>query len=195
MLTKEQYDALKAKKESELTDEEKTSIAEYDVANTKNSEHMIPKSRLDEEITKRKELETRLADLEKTSKEAETKRLQEQNDYKTLFENANKELATLRPKAVIADESQKTMEGLLESQVASIPEAMRSLIPERLSVSEKLDYIAKNQALLSKQPAFDINAGKNGGSGGSLPELTAEEQEVAKRFGYSQEDYAKNKEK
>ena len=56
----------------------------------KGHEPMIPKSRLDEESTKRKELEKWKADREKADQEAEQKRLEEQGKFKEL---ADKEKA------------------------------------------------------------------------------------------------------
>lgn len=56
----------------------------------KGNEPMIPKSRLDEESTKRKELEKWKAEREKADQEAEQKRLEEQGKFKEL---ADKEKA------------------------------------------------------------------------------------------------------
>jgi phage I-like protein len=197
MLTKEQYDALKLKQEAELTAEEKAAILEYDAANAKNSnEHMIPKTRLDEEIQKRKNAEQKLSDLEKQKQAEDTKRLQEQNDFKTLYENASQELQTLRPKAVVADESEKVLQAVLDAQVNEIPEAYRSLIPEEMSVNKRLDWISKNKALLLKPAAFDISAGKGGGGApDKSADLSQEEIAVANKFGVKPEEYAKHKNK
>lgn len=55
-----------------------------------NNDHMIPKSRLDEETAKRKELEKWKADREKADQEAEAKRLEEQGKFKELAETEKK---------------------------------------------------------------------------------------------------------
>lgn len=55
-----------------------------------NNEPMIPKSRLDEEVTKRRELEAWKAEREKAEQEAEQKRLEEQGKFKELAEAEKK---------------------------------------------------------------------------------------------------------
>lgn len=52
-------------------------------------EHMIPKSRLDEEVAKRKELEKWRADREKADQDAEAKRLADEGKYKEIAEKAD----------------------------------------------------------------------------------------------------------
>jgi len=154
MLTKEQYDVLKAK--TELTDVEKASLLEYEksTAESKNTEHMIPKSRLDEEITKRKELEARLTAIETANKTAEEQRMIEAQQYKELYEKAKAEAEGLKPKAAVADDLEKVVQASLESQLKEIPEHLRGLVPEGLTTSAKLQYIAQNRALLMKEKPF-----------------------------------------
>lgn len=156
-------------------------------------EHTVPLSRLNEEIGKRKGLEERLALLEQASKEAEVKRLKEAEDYKRLYETAEKELAEVKPRAAIAEESEKTLRSVLEAQVAELPENMRGLIPDELTTQQKLQWLSKNKALLLKPKPVDIGAGKQGGSAPTGAELSADELELARQFGMKPEDYAKYK--
>ena len=191
-MNKEQYDLLKAK--AELTDEEKASIAEYEKAEAeKNKEHMIPKSRLDEVLAKNKELNDRLAAIEKAQTLAEEKRLAEANNFKELYEKQKVELEGLKPKAGAADEYEKTLQSVLETQVAELPETMRGLVPEEMSTNQKLTWLAKNKPLLLKKEPFDIGAGKNGGGNISASTLTQEELTLAKKAGMTAEEYAKYK--
>ena len=155
------------------------------------SEHMIPKGRLDEEIQKRKDLEKRLAAIEKANQEAETKRLKESEDYKGLYEKAQAELSEVKPKAERAESMEQALNEDLEAQIAAIPEDRRSLIPTELPVDAQLKWISRNRPLLSKATPFDIGAGKQGGEGKTI-ELTAEQQEQAKKLGVKLEDYANN---
>ncbi len=194
MLTKEQYDALKAKKVEELTDVEKASLLEFETASSATKdEHMIPKSRLDEEIAKRKELEKRLDAIDKAQKEAEEKRLAETNNYKELYEKQKVELEGLKPKAAVAEESEKVLLSVLESQIKEIPEHFRGMVPESLTTIQKLQWISQNKALLMKEKPFDIGAGTLGGGATPAVDLTPEEIETAKKFGMTPEEYAKNK--
>ncbi len=71
-----------------------------------------------------------------------------------------------------------------------IPEDLISLIPEELSIEKRLNWLAKNKAKLLKPIAPDIGAGQRGsGTGKKTRVLTPEERQVAKTFGYSEEEY------
>ena len=162
-------------------------------ATKKSEEHMVPISRLNQEIEKRKAMEERLAVLEKANKESEVKRLKETEDYRALYEKTEKELSEVKPKAAIAEESEKTLRTVLESQIAELPENMRSLIPAELTTQQQLSWLSKNKPLLVKSKPVDIGAGKQGGTASTTLDLTPEELEFAKNFAISPEDYAKNK--
>ena len=162
-------------------------------ATKKPDEHMVPISRLNQEIEKRKAMEERLAVLEKANKESEVKRLKETEDYRALYEKTEKELSEVKPKAAIAEESEKTLRSVLESQIAELPENMRSLIPAELTTQQQLSWLSKNKPLLVKPKAVDIGAGKQGGAASATLDLTPEELDFAKNFGITPEDYAKNK--
>ena len=153
---------------------------------------MIPKERFDEVNSRMKEYEKKLQAQEKALKEAQEARLKEKEDYKQLYEQTTAELSELKPLAEQVETYKETMQYLFESQVADIPEEMRSLIPDELSVKQKLDWIAKNRGLLLKPVAPNIGAG-NRGSGAShkTRELTPDEKQVAETFGYTAEEYLK----
>lgn len=156
-------------------------------------EHMIPKSRLDEEISKRKALEDRLSALEVSAKELEEKRLEEQEKWQELAQKRQQEIEALRPKASVAEEQEKSLQAFLNAQIEEIPENMRSLIPEQLTTMQKLNWLATNRSLLTKPVGPDIGAGTRGAGSSGAVKLTPEEQQVARMFGYSDEEYAKNK--
>lgn len=170
-----------------------TPVIETPAPAASQAEHQVPISRLNEEIGKRKAMEERLALLEQASKDAETKRLKETEDYRKLYEDAEKELSTIKPRAAIAEESEKTLRTVLESQVAELPENMRGLIPAELSTQQQLQWLSKNKGLLIKPKPQDIGAGKTGGGAPAGTDLTPEEIEVARQFGVKPEDYAKYK--
>lgn len=182
----------KVEEKAEENIEEKSS-EESSAPPASKDEHMIPKSRLDDEIAKRKILEERLSLLEHANKEAEIKRLKETEDYKGLYEKLEKELAEIRPRAAIAESSEKVLRGVLENQIADLPENMRVLIPAELTTQQQLQWLSKNKALLVKPKPVDIGAGRQGGGAPEGTPLTPEELETAKAFGIKPEDYAKNK--
>lgn len=178
--------------------DQKPEVAEQEQAPAeakKTEEHLIPKSRLDDEIQKRKDLEKRLAAMEKAHNEAETKRLKEQEDFKTLYEKAAAELADAKPKAEKLDAFEATLKDALSSAIEEIPPERRGLIPEELSTEAQLRWISKNRVLLAKAQPFDIGAGRKGGDAPKAEELSEEEKAFALRTGVSFEDYAKNKKK
>jgi hypothetical protein len=179
--------------EKQVNQNEKDQEAQSTAESQKTEqEHMIPKDRLDQEINRRKQLEEQLAASQKTAKEAEEKRLEEQEQWRELAEKRQEELAALQPKAAVAEEQEKSLSAYLKAQVEEIPEDMRSLIPEQLTTLQKLDWLAVNRSKLLKPIGPDIGAGQRGaGSGGSSVELTAEQKAVADKFGYTAEEYIK----
>jgi len=184
--------------EQNLENEEKPKEVEehQEAQSTAGSENtgkepMIPRERFDAVNQKLKDTEKRLAAIEKASQEAETKRLKESEDYKALYEKTQAELSEVKPKAEKAESMEQALKEDLEAQIAAIPEDRRTLIPTELPVDAQLKWISRNRPLLSKAAPFDIGAGKQGGEGKSV-ELTAEQQEQAKKLGVKPEDYAKN---
>ena len=163
------------------------------IQDVKPAENMIPKSRLDEVIAQRDAATKKAEALEKAQQDAEKKRLEEANQYKELYEKTQTELSSLKPKAEQVDDYEKTLSDVLAEQVAELPEEFRDVIPDGLSTKQKLDWLAKNKSKFMKAEPFDIGAGKRGLKQDKKPELTPEEKELAKRFGISEEDYAKFK--
>lgn len=159
----------------------------------KPEEHMVPKSRLDEVLKAKKEMEDRLLAIEKAQKESEEKRMIEQQKYQELAETRQKEIEALRPKAAIAEESEKTLTSVLTVQISEIPESLRQLVPDQLTTIQKLEWIAKNKAVLLKPKGPDLGGGRQGGSAPSTADLAPEEIETAKRYGMTPEEYAKYK--
>ena len=154
-------------------------------------EHMIPKSRFDEINAERQSLAARLAQIE-AERQAETeKRLEEQSRWKELAENRAQELAQAKAEAAKVAEYETTLTGLLEKQIADIPEDRRALIPAYGTTQQRLEWIANNRALLTAPQPFPIGAGRQGGGENLNVQLTPEELATAKKFGLTPEDYAK----
>jgi len=65
-------------------------------------ENKIPYDRFKQKVDEANELKRRLAELEKAKEDGERKKLEEQNEFKTLYEKAQAELAELQSKAAEA---------------------------------------------------------------------------------------------
>jgi hypothetical protein len=174
--------------------EQEPTKEDHPPAEAQKTEHMIPKTRLDEEIQKRKDAEARATALEAEKNSQLETQLAEQGKYKELAEERNNKIAELQPKADKLEEYEKTLLDVLESQIKEIPEEFRGMVPEALSTQQKLNWIAANKSKLMKSQPFDIGAGKRGGTDGKPTlELTEEEKATAKRFGVPLDEYAKFK--
>ena len=183
----------KEKTEEKETEQEEEAPTTAESKKTEEGEkpHMIPKTRLDEEITKRKELKGRLDAIEVANKEAEEQRLKDNEEFKKLAEKKSAEVESLKPKADIADAQEATLSTYLAAQIEELPEDVRDMVPENYSTMDKLDWLAKNKAKLMKPVAPDI-VGKQGGSNGKVVALTPEQKDAASKMKVSEKDYAKN---
>lgn len=158
----------------------------------KKTENMIPKSRLDEVIAQRDAAQRKAEALEKAQQDAEKKRLEEASEYKKLYETTQTELSSLKPKAEQVEAYEKTLQEILEAQVAELPEEFKDIVPDGLSTKQKLDWLAKNKSKFMKAEPFDIGAGKRGVKPDKKTELTPEQKEMARQYGLSEEEYAKH---
>jgi len=150
-------------------------------------------SALNKEREANKEATGKLAAMEKESQSRLEKQLKEQGKFKELAEERALQLAEVQPKVDLLEAAQATLKKVLEAQIEQIPESKRTLVPGKLSTEDQLEWIAANQALLSKAAPIDIGAGKQGGTGQQSVELTNEEMDAAKHLGMKPEDYAKFK--
>jgi hypothetical protein len=198
MLTKTEYDLLKAKKAEELTEVEKTSMVEFEKSQTddKNKvpstwEEIFKHPRFKELDQKAKDAEKKLKDAEEAQKSKEIQADLDAQNWKKLYEGLKADYDKVAPRAAFADEAEKTLQGSLEAQINEIPEHFRSLVPEGLSVSQKLNWISMNKPLLLKEKAFDIGAGKQGGGSPETVTLNPEQKELARLAGIPEAEYAK----
>ena len=132
--------------------------------------------------------------LEKAAQDAETRRLKESENYKELYEAAETKIASLTPQAERLGVYEQTLQETLDESILAIPEDKRSLIPDELTVDQKLKWINRNRAHLSKAQPMNVGAGvRGGGESSTTADLTHEEMQMARAFGVSPEEYAKNK--
>lgn len=176
----------------EGNEEEGSAGADPKKAEKEPEGYKIPKERFDEVNNRMKEFEKRAKAAEKALKQAQTSRLEEQEQYKELYEQATGELSELKPLVEQVEGWKETLQKLYNAQVEEIPEEYRQLIPEELSINQKLNWISRNKALLSKPIAPKSGAGEQGKAGNEIKiELTPEQKETARRFGYTEEEYMK----
>lgn len=182
------------KAEKENKEKEALALAEAKKTETQK-EHMIPKSRFDDEIKKRKDAEEKLAIVEKETASRIEKQLEEDGKWKDLYEASGKKIAELQPIADRVEEQEETLKDVLDASVEQIPEDLRGLVPEKLNTKDKLDWISANSALLHKSKPFDIGAGKLGGTNNKGIDLNSEQKDLAKAAGMTEEEYVKYSDK
>jgi hypothetical protein len=160
-------------------------------AKKSGSEHMIPKSRLDEVIADRDAARSEASKLKTEQETAKQEALKEQGKWKELAEERATKLADAEAKANKVDDYEKTLKETLTAQLAELAPEVQALVPEELTTPQKLSWLAKNKATLQKPMAMDIGSGKRGGGKQETKiELTPEQLQVAKTFGYTPEEYA-----
>lgn len=138
-----------------------------------------------------------VADKNKAESELKTlkdKQAEETGNFRTLYETTKSELEIERGKSSRADTLETALKKALEAELAALTPEAKKLVPEKLSVEDRLDWIATNRALLTRQKSQDIGAGGGRSMQTQKPgktELSPEEKQVAALFGYSSEEYAK----
>jgi len=161
-----------------------------------SKEHMIPKSRLDQEIKKRKDAEKKASDSERTRQESERKRLESEKNFQLLYEQSKSRVVELEGQVESVDEIETALDETLQAQLAELTADARELVPDELTTAQKLRWLARNRARLMKPKAPEgIGAGKRSSvkTAQKAVALTDAEKEIARRFGMSEEEYAKQK--
>lgn len=151
--------------------------------------------RFKELVQKQHDAEAKAAALEKAAQDAERKQLEEAQNFKALYEKAQAEITGLKPKAESLDQMEKTLTSLLENQVKDLPEQFQDVVPDGLSVQQKLEWLGKNKSKFMKPEAFDIGAGAKGAKKpeDKAQELTEEEKIAAQSIGMTPDEYKKYK--
>lgn len=115
------------------------------VDESKQAEHMIPKSRFDEVNTKYKDIQAKLDAITSEKLQAEIKSQEEAGEFKQLYETTSQEFSEMRTQFEAVESLNKELtgviQGLLETKLKSVPEEFHELIPENLSVAQKLAWV------------------------------------------------------
>lgn len=146
--------------------------------------------RVGERDAERDALAQRLKDYDA----AQQRQLAEQGNYKALAEQHAAEIARLKQIEERANALEAIMRKSNEARIKRVPEQMRSIIPVEYTPEKLQDWLDANEALLTKPPAPDFDAGASGSGGGSrTPELTSEEKQMAQLMNLTPEQYVKQK--
>jgi len=140
------------------------------------AEPMIPKSRFDEINNKLKALETEAKARETAEAQATEQRLKEQQKWQELAEQRETELATLKPKATMADALSIKLRAQIDAEIAKWPEQVKAMAPAKdAPITDWLDWTEKARALVKELEAKPPVPGNGrppkaaGQSGGNPP--------------------------
>lgn len=160
-------------------------------AGTQNTEHMIPKSRLDEALERARKAEEMLAQVQTTAQAAEQERLKKQGEWQQIADNALKENEVLKSFRQRTEMLEGTIKAANEALIAQVPDSMKKLIPVDYPPERLQLWLNENWRMLTVPPSPNIDAGAGVGSGAKPINLTPEQLQVAKQLGVSPEAYAK----
>ena len=161
-------------------------------AGAKNTEHMIPQSRLNQVIQERDEIKNRLATLEDAQKEKSDATLAEQNRYHELYQQTQAELESLKSVQEQADRYGQALQTTNQARLERLSEQTRMLAPDyedQIKLSAWLDKAEQFPTETPKPDAPNLDGGSgSGGSESSSKALPAGMQSVvdmARQYGYS----------
>jgi hypothetical protein len=117
------------------------------------------------------------ATAEKAKAEAERQRLKEQEEYKTLAEKAEAQVAELEPFKASAERYLEALNGYLEKERAGLPDHILSLL-DAMDAPEQLAWITKNREAVIKPAAPNIDAQASGKG-----KKSGDDDQLKRRFG------------
>lgn len=109
--------------------------------NSQKNENMVPQSRLNEEIQKKKDLQAQLDTFLKDKEENERKAKEQQGEFQNLYNQTLAELTPLKEQFSAYQEAFKTV---LEVELKTVPDKFKSLIPPGDELSQ-LKWIKEAQ--------------------------------------------------
>ena len=141
------------------------------------------------------ELRAELERLKQQENDRIQKQLEEQGEYKKIAETMKAQLAEAQQRAAKAEEYEQDMKAYVEETTAKIPDDLKSFVPDG-TVRQQFVWLKTNSEKLMKPQAPPTGAGARGAGGSTTQiELSPEEQLIAKKFGMTDEEYFKYKEK
>ncbi|MBE7117337.1 hypothetical protein FT641_27180 [Bacillus paranthracis] len=135
-----------------------------EASKTTQNEHMIPKSRFDEVNTELKDLKAQLESFTKAKAKDEKAKAEKLGEFEQLYRTADEQVKELTAKHETASQRVAALEGILggmlETKMTAIPEEFHELIPEGMSLEQKLAWIDKAQAKGMFKKADDVVIGE-----------------------------------
>jgi vacuolar-type H+-ATPase subunit I/STV1 len=134
---------------------------------SKQTSHMIPKSRFDEVNQKFKDVQAQLDQILAEKAATEKKAQEEQGKFQELYETTSKEFTQVKTQYESVESRAKELEGvinsLIETKLSTIPDDYHDLIPGNLTPEQKLDWInkAETKGLFGKRPQQAIGEASN----------------------------------
>lgn len=150
-------------------------------AEAQTTEHMIPKSRLDQALNERNELRERLTQLEAAQKKTNDEALVEQNRYKELYEQARSELDTLKAAKEQATRYSAALQATNEARLKQVPEEKQSYVPEYDDPVKLGTWLDENLPKLVT-PGKPTPPPMDGSAGATPPERSAKLTEQQRAF-------------
>lgn len=141
-------------------------------------------------------LEDKLTQREREEQAREAELLKEQGKYRELYEKQTEAYTKVKTEAEQSAAYQAAFKQSLDARIATIPEGMRSLVPEGLSPLQLSEWLDKNAALLSNRRAPNLDAGAGSGGGAATQTAiaaTVNDQRMANNFRLPLETYMKYK--
>lgn len=121
-----------------------------EAATSTQNEHMIPKTRFDEVNTELKDLKAQLESFTAAKAKDEKAKAEKLGEFEQLYRTADGQVKELTTKHESASQRVTALEGILggmlETKMSAIPEEFHELIPEGMSLEQKLSWLDKAQA-------------------------------------------------
>ena len=166
---------------------------------TIKTEYMIPKPRLDQELQKVQELQSKLTALQNAQAEQNAAKLLEEKRFEELYNNAQTKIESLTNAQTLADSYKASLIATNQARIDRVPEDKRSLVPDYEDPVKMGTWLDANANLFTETPK-PIAPSLDGGAGGQssvtsadIVKLTPLEQQYADASNMSYEDMALGK--
>lgn len=166
-------------------------------AETQNTAHenRIPQSRFNEVIEERNTLKAELDKLRSDFESAKRKELEEKEDFRRLYEETQKQLDELKPRAGQYDDMLTSLRETVAARVERLPEDVRDLVPDYDDPRLTLQWLNANEAKLMRPLAPQMDAGARGDATKPGAKLTDYDRQLAKLMGVAPDELAAFKER
>ncbi len=120
---------------------------------TPTADHMIPKGRFDEVNNELKKLKAEREKAAKEQEKQERERLEKQNEFKSLYEQAQQQVEQLTPFKERYEAFLDQTVSRNKERIEALSEEMRTLVPEYDDPIKLSSWLDTNEATLAKKPS------------------------------------------